>query len=326
MSWYKEINKIAGESVSLPDAHMSPSDIADTVRLNKWTTDSYQGLRDVPTSQGLGINPNLPKAEDEEYGKKVNACGEEPGLKGGCGLDLSEYGEFYNYSVQIGDEKYQAYKCKNCGHSLKPFHIEYTKKPNKNKKPPRKRVKRLNSGRVVARNVKAQTYGPQPGGRPNNTWSGGTYNNPANAPWGRLDVSEDARIIPWSKVEKDFNSEYNTREQKGRPKQKVIKIKDKDGKDKYVKVRFFGGTDGVTPANVYKMRGKIKQQPRFNPAKGKNKNDGHGAWPHNRDGNKGWYQSPQSNDMDTDLRERVIPWDRYTKERNNFLLTLTKPY
>jgi hypothetical protein len=300
--------KEANESVSCVDSTMSPNDIAATREMKNWSTGTDQGLAGFTSPNTIDAN---------KFGIEVVKCGEEPGSTGGCGRLLKDHGTFFDYSITIEGEKYRAYVCHICKHSLKPFSINYSKHPERYKKPrKKKRVKRL-STRLTGIIVEAAT--------PSSVFSGG-YNNPANTPCGRLDLTEDQRVIPWNKVEENYDPEYDKTEQGNNNKFKVVKIKGKNGKNKFVKiVDFTTEGDGVSPANSQKIKGRIKKQPRYNPADGKDKNDGFGAWPHNRDGNKGWYQSPQSNNLDTDLRSRVIPWGEYIRDRGVNMLTLTKP-
>ena len=313
-NWYKTVLKEAQESSSWVDSQMAPGDIARTRDLKQWSPGTSQGLSDY-SAQGLGI-----ESERGTFGIEVKLCGEEPNVKGGCGRPIDEFGKRMDYSVTIGDEKYRAYECKHCTHSIKPFNIDFSPHPEKFKKPKpkRRRVRRL-SGRITSRDYRtaASPSVPTPGG----------YNNPANSPWGRLDMSEDARVIPWKKVQEDFDDEYDTERQRANKKEKVIKIKGQDGKDRYVKVKETRTSgDGIMPSNVKKHRGKIKQQPRYNPTDPRGK-EHPGSWPHNRDPNEGWYNSGvNKNKFDTDFRERVMTWDQYIRERGNNMLTLVKPY
>jgi hypothetical protein len=308
VDWYK----IASEYTGWADSQMSAGDINSTREIKQGPTGTEQGLSGY-SAKGLGIEDN----RQELYGIMVDKCGQESHSRGGCGRGLFEYGQWLNYSVTIGDKEYRAYKCHHCKHQLKPYDIFFTNNPKfKKKKPKRKRVRRL-SHNLTLRNYKVA-----------NSSLGGTYNNPANAPYGRQDLTDDLRAIPWDKYEDKYDQEYDGREQADNKKKKIIKVKKKDGSFAFVSITVNDttGGDGVSPSNSQKIKGRIKKQPRYNPADGKDKNDGHGAWPHNRDGNKGWYQSPQNNNLDTDFRQRVVPWDEYIRERGTNMLTLTKPY
>jgi len=309
--WYKK----AQEYVNV-DRFMSPIDINRTRELKQWPIGGAQGAPSV-THKGLGLSSD---GDDKDFGIKVEKCGEEPG-RGGCGRSLNEYGQFLNYSIPINGEKYQAYKCKHCHHTLKPFDIRISPKPLKYKSKLKKKRKRKKLSKSITYSMpikEAATPGI------NSPSSMG--HNPANSPYGRMDLSEDYRVIPWDQfVDSDDEKIYNDWSQKNNKNIKVVKVK-MDGKTKYIKVldKSTGGS-GVTPANTYRIKGDRMQHFRYDPAKGKNKNDGYGSWPHNRDVNKGWYQSPENDNMNADLRMRVIPWDQYIRDRSTNLLTLTRP-
>ena len=109
---------------------------------------------------------------------------------------------------------------------------------------------------------------------------------------------------------------------------KIKKIKDINGKTTFVKVR--EKETGVQPANTYLQKGKLKNQPRYNPKIDdvSNSTDNPGSWPHNRNPtpDEGWYGSPSdANTFNSDMRMRVQPWEQYISDRDKFLLTLTKP-
>lgn len=309
-NWYKKANEFLGV-----DATMSPSDINDTRNFK-----AEQMAPDTP--QGLGGMVTDVRKQSEEVegscGKKVSRCGEEPG-GGGCGRDFSDGGcKWKGYPVEIDGVKYESYECNFCKHGLNAFDIRYTKSPVVRRKDRRKkkRVRRL-SQRMTLRTVEAATPAvPTPGG----------YNNPANQMQGRLDLSEDSRMIPWSSMEESYYKEYDEQGQKDNSKYKLIKIKGKDGKDRYVKVKKNStGGEGVSPANTQNSRGERKKHPRYNPSTNVQKGNP-GAWPHNRDDNEGSYNMyVDKNRMNSDMRERVIPWSQYITERGNGMGML-KPY
>jgi hypothetical protein len=299
-NWYENITKTANEFIGL-DAVMTPGHLADQnlLRANQFSPDSSQRMP--------GMMSDVRSIDQERTEPiKVSRCGEEPGGDG-CGSDLNECGIWRDYSVPINGDDYLAYECTKCKHSVKPFDIKYTKKP---------KSKRL-SKRITLR--KSYTTAATPA-IPMST----EYNNPMNQMVGRTDLSEDARVIPWSKMDEYATEEYDDWKQKNRKSHKIIKVKDKDGTERYIRIEKVNtGGDAVAPANAYKVRGRRKKDPRYNPEKPWKSNPG--AWPHNRDDNEGWYQSGMDkNKFNSDMRERVVPWSTYVQERGN--QGMLKPY
>lgn len=305
MNWYKIIKE--SQFVGA-DATMTPSNLADTLQMKMDMSDT-QGI-DGSSLNALGL-----ESDANKFGIEVSVCGAEPGSNGGCSLPLSEYGSWHNYSMIINGERYRAYKCKHCKHALQPFNIQYSKHPKK-KTRIKKKVKNL---RRLGERLTLRVAQGKPG-----SLSGGNYNNPANAPYGRTDFSMDARVIPWKTIDSNYDNVYDSAEQKGKSKDKIIKVKN-NGKSKYIRVRYLDGVDGVMPSNTNRNKGLFRQQPRYNPANGKNKGDGHGSWPHNRDWGKGGYQIDKPEELDGDWRTRFQTWSDYIKERNTNILTLVKP-
>jgi len=302
--WYRISNEFTGS-----DATMTQENIADVARLkaNQFGTDSPQGLPGMITDV---------RQTAETSGIKVERCGDEPGSgKKGCGSPLSD-GEWKDYTVKIGDEDYQAYKCFQCKHELKPFDIEFSKKRKEKRKRNRQKSKRL-SNRITLRRSYTTAATPAMPGISN-------YNNPANQMMGRLDLSEDARVIPWSKMDEYATEEYDDWQQRNRKTYKIVKVKGKNGQERLIRIEKMNtGGDGVSPAGAYRIRGKRKKDPRYNPGNPRKGNPG--AWPHNRDDNEGWYQSGiDKNRFNSDMRERVISWSDYIRDRGN--VGLLKPY
>lgn len=315
-NWYKTLLKEANEFTGV-DGLMTGKDINDIsthFKANGLAPDGPQTLPGMITD----------KRDQAEGGKrrKVKECGEEPGTAGGCHRPFINEDDckWLGYTVSIDDEKYEAYKCNYCKHELKSFDIRYTKNPKKKSKDRKKmkRVRRL-SKRITCRYIVKEAATPA---APS---SGSGYNNPANQMQGRLDLSEDTRVIPWSTMQESIDSEYDERKQKRNKDFKIIKIKGKDGKDRYIRVfRQNTGGEGVSPANTYNQRGRRKKDPRYNPAD-KAKKGNPGAWPHNRDDNESSYNMyTDKNRFNSDMRERVSPWAQYIQERGN--IGLLKPY
>jgi len=309
MNWYNKIYQEANEYTNI-DGVMSPGNLKDVQQL-KANGLSPSGTQTLP---GTITNPHS-NILSLDYGTRVDACGSEPGA-GGCGKDLSEYGEWSNYSVKIGGDSYQAYRCKNCGHSLKPFDIAFSKHPREKKRRKKQRSRRL-SKNITERNIReaATPAAPTPGG----------YNNPANTMLGRLDLTEDQRVIPWNKMEDPLDQEYDSQRQKNNKQYKIVKVKGKNGEYKYIKIKKENTRGkGGEQANVFTHRGRIKKQPRYNPSNKPGKGNP-GAWPHNRDDNEGSYgMYVDKNRMNSDMRERVVPWSTYVNEKGN--MGLLKPY
>lgn len=234
-----------------------------------------------------------------------------------CKSKIHEF-EVLGYKNDKGET---VYKCNNCHYTNDRWNIKVT---NRDKKRPKSRVNRK---RRASSDEKTYIVAATPAV---------PYNNPAATPYGRWDFSEDIRVVPWDRVHEDFEDTYDFHKQKKDVNYKIKKVKDKNGNTKFVKVRDKSQDSGVQPSNTYLQKGKIKNQPRYNPktenvSKSK-KNPG--SWPHNRNGDPSdaWYDGAddeRGNDsirsFDADMRERVTPWDEYIRDRDSFLLTLTKP-
>jgi len=308
-NWYKNIIKEANEFLGA-DGLMSPEDINATVNikangLSPWTNQSLDGF----TTDTRHIEPNT--------GIRVSKCGDEPGGNG-CGRDFSDGGcKWKGYSVYVNGEPYEAYSCYFCKHELKSFDIRYTKKPSKRHKDKRKkkRVKRL-SQRITLNSFIKEAASPA---------IPSTYNNSANQMEGRLDLSEDQRVIPWNVMQDSASEEYDETRQKNNKDFKIIKIKDKNGKSKYIKIdkKNIGG-NGVSQSNTYNHKGRRRERLRYKPDSNVSDHNP-GYWAHNRDDNQGPYNMYiDKNRMNSDLRERAIPWDQYIGEKG--LSGLSKPY
>jgi hypothetical protein len=312
MNWYSKTIKTANEFGPV-DGLMGPRDIVDQGTFKSWSSDSAQGLEGVSLSS-TGIE-DVPAGR---FGIETEKCGSEPGSRGGCGYDLKDWAEWHDYGVIINGDKYRSYKCKHCKHSLEPFNIYFTnKKKLKHNKKRKNKKSRLGANLTDSSMVKTAV--------PGNPMAGGGYNNPANEPLGRLDLSQDSRMFEWKKIDPDF--EYDSWHQKNHVKERKVKIKDKNGKDVTIKVRFMGSEDPTMPANVVEMKGTYtKDLPRYNPAKGDAQHSP-GSWPHNRNIGRENYPNEvdSGNKFDESWRQRVTPWADYIRERNQFLLTMTKP-
>ncbi len=155
------------------------------------------------------------------------------------------------------------------------------------------------------------------------------YNNIANKPYGNLDVSDDVRVIPWDKIEPDYRETWDSQKQKKKLNYKIKKVKDNEGKIKFIKVKDPASGSGVQPANTYTQKGDIKRQERYKDDYDKNRNS-QGAWPHNRSPGPedGWYGSDSvvdKNKFNADMRTRVQLWSEYVTERDTQFGGFTKP-
>ena len=298
MNWYK----IAQESTNWAESHMVQS-------IGKEPGDiGLQGI--IKTDLGGGIPSNLrdPYGFAPKYGIEVEKCGDEPNSGNCCRKGFSNNGDlkWFNYSVDISGNKYRAYECQICHHKNRPFNVDISKDKKEKRRFKKKRNFRRSS-HITQRRFAATPAVPMPG----------AYNNSANAPFSRLDLSEDARVIPWGKVKDSFDSEWDSNKQKNNKKEKVVKIKDKDGNIKFVSIKEHDTRgNGTGQANTYRQRGRLKKQHRYNPSKG-SKQESKGAWPHNRNvGREGWYGQPDPGDnSNADGRHRVMTWDDYTQDR-----------
>jgi len=229
-----------------------------------------------------------------------------------CRMPLEEF-EWLGYSFTNNNgEREAAYKCNNCGHKN-----HYTQQISRVKK------HRRNRRGFSVINILKEAATPA-----NPTSSGSTYNNPANTPFGRLDMTEDQRVIPWSSVKDGFSNEFDTQKQKSNKEYEIKEVKGKDGKKRIVRVRKRNsGGDAIQPSNTWTQRGRLKNQRRYNPLDPRKTKENPGSWPHNRNltgPGSGWYQSEYSNNFDSDMRQRVNSWDDYISNRGQY--SLSRPY
>jgi hypothetical protein len=222
-----------------------------------------------------------------------------------CHRDLVD-SEFQNRYLEDGTE---IYKCNTCKHTNDPYKRKIQKGKNRLKK------RRSSSEKMIKEAI----------GNSNSNVPG---LNPANQPWGRLDLTNDERIIPWNRIEDGFREEFDHQKQKKNFKYKLVKKKKEDGKYQFIRVKIpETGGEAIQPSNVYDEKGRVKKQPRYNPEKNRNKNKSDGSWPHNRNpGTEGWYgQEYGGGNLDADLRQRVIPWNEYISDRSSFMTNLSRP-
>lgn len=294
MNWYKKANEFVGADASLANG----THISDITKRNI----DHQYLS--PT-----VNWNQhPELTTDSQGRSVRTNCEK------CGMELEEFEKLGYFFKTEGGKEEEAYSCSNCG-----YRNHYSRRITRKKKKSRLR-KRRRAG-VLMRIVTASPYGTTFQG-----WQ--TGNNPANTPMGRLDLSQDERMATWDKFQDGFDNEWDSQKQKKNDEDyEVIKIKGKDGKIKYVRLkkRTTGG-DAVQPSNTYTQKGRVKKQRRYNPKDGKGK-DNPGAWPHNRNmvgPGSGGYQMPYSQNLDSDMRQRVVDWYDHLTNRNMY--SLSRPY
>jgi hypothetical protein len=123
---------------------------------------------------------------------------------------------------------------------------------------------------------------------------------------------------------------WDTQKQKKKLDYRIKKIKDHEGKIRFIKVKDNMKGSGVQPANTYNQKGDIKRQPRFDLKDGVPKGNSTGAWPHNRgqDPSEGWYGATFSTDKDrfnADGRTRYQLWDEFVRERDLHMPGFVKP-
>lgn len=215
-------------------------------------------------------------------------------------LLLSEFQE--RYREDTGE---YIYRCKKCKKGNDPFERTVT----------RVKHKKSFSNKMIKEAV----------GNANPGQSG--MSNPANTPFGRTDLSMENRMVPWGEIEQGFNEEWDHQKQKRNYKYRIKKIKGKDGSVKIVRIRVkdTDGEDPIQQSNIFNEKGKVKNQPRYRNDKNKNKNRGDGAWPHNRNPEtEGWYGAEEWSSA-ADMDNRIMLWDDYIRDRNKFMMTLTRP-
>jgi len=200
------------------------------------------------------------------------------------------------------------FKCNNCGYTNSSNVQVITKKRKKSDSDP----EFLKTANPIV---------PSPS-------AGSSSYNSMNTPYGRVDLSEDERIIPWERLDDSFANEFVRNRQKENRVFKVIKVKGKGGKTKKIIVKMPNLASGfVGPQNVTMEKGRFRKQPRYNPEQNKGeKKDAPGGWPQMRNPTKGFYgQSDDTYTFDADMRHRVIPWKDLINDRSTQMLTLTKP-
>lgn len=296
MTWYKKAQEFVGGDAVLPQ---------DANQLTKVRNTESQFLPPTMSQLPAGVSgPTATTVDDVLIRYECEKCGNK--------LDSFEK---LNYSFRNEKgQKEEAYRCSNCG-----YKNHYSQKITRRKRVRRKKSKK----RSFSENQSVVTAATP--STPYSNWP--DSNNPANQPWGRLDLTEDQRVITWEKLQDGFANEFNTQKQKKNEDYKIIKVKDKNGKIKFVKIKKKQtGADAVQPSNTWTQKGRLKQQRRYNPEDGKQK-DNPGAWPHNRNlagPGSGFYQAPYSQNMDADMRERAVSW--YDHVNNRGSNSLSRPY
>jgi len=247
----------------------------------------------LPSSIGGPQNQNIPPT-----GGKPDACPT-------CKSKLHPF-EFQGRHLEDGSE---VYKCKNCGYTNDP----YKRRVTKNKS----RIRHRRKSNLDLNLMKVSSPATNPGQT--------GYNNTANQPSGRLDLSQDERVIPWDRIKDSFEEEYDQQKQKNRKDFKIIRVRDKNGKLKHIKV--INKKEPIQPSNTFTERGRLKKQPRYNPQESKNKHKSDGSWPHNRNpGTEGYYQQYSTDNQDADMRYRQNSWQNHVGDQFNHMLSISKPW
>jgi hypothetical protein len=303
--WYKIAQEYTGADATLTNgSHIQP--FVDRL-------ESKDGGGPVPQVQSPFADgtpySNLP-ADKSVVPTKCTVCSSKLSHVKGPEGEIS-WG-FYN------DDGSMVYKCKNCGFTNNQYKILYSPRGlGQSTRLKHRRKKSSQDSNIV---VAAAPYNPPP------------PSNPANTPYGRFDFSTDVRVIPWDvRVDDDFQGTWDTTKQKKKVDYKFKKVKDKSGQVHFVKVVNPAKGTGVQPANTYNQKGDIKKQPRYDNKDGVPQGNSSGSWPHNRstEPSTGWYQADyvtDKNRFDSDMRERVVPWEDWIANRNNETFTLSKPF
>lgn len=251
-------------------------------------------------NQGPPLPPTINPGSVPDMGEvpPQHNCPDVPETCPVCKEQIAESEISYGWK---GEDGKTVYKCNNCGHTNNPY---------------KRTVEKHHSRLKRRRRSSSLTQMFRLAATPANPMSGGSYNNTANQPYGRLDLSEDERIMPYDRMQDGFDSEWDSNRQMNNKDYKVVKVKDKNGKDKYIRIRKRNTSgDGVSPANTYKNVGRVKRQNRYKPSKG-GQFESAGSWPHNRNpGTEGWYGQYSTNNQDADMRNRMTPWDEYVHDR-----------
>lgn len=247
-----------------------------------------QGLPATMTQNQHGLDHvGLPK----KY-KRKEVCDK-------CKRSLESF-EFLGFPTNVAGELEEAYRCKNCGYTNHfSMHISRIRKRRSGHK------KRASLNLIQTAATQSESLiqiAATPAVSP-------TTPNIGNTPYGRDDLGEDQRMWPWSIVEPDYEGEYETQKQKNNKKKKVVKVKGKDGKIKFVEVNEqTTGGDSISPANVKNIKGRRRNQGRY-------KGD---PWPQTKNPtpDQGWYQAPYSpNTFDADGRLRSDDWYSHSVDR-----------
>jgi len=292
MSWYqkssilKQGNEYVGADATLSnDEHIHQSRVRNVE--NQILSPIYSNPQ---TKEPLAISFNMAIAKPES----CPVCHQD--------LVPTEFMEFKN---SRGEE---VFKCKGCGYTNNDYKRKVEKGGIK------KRRTRVHHRRRSSSDKEYKTAAT-----PANP-SVSTYNNISNTPYGRTDLTEEERVMPWEALDDGFYNEFDKVRQINNKETKVIKVKGKDGKPKYIRVKKkMTGGRGVQPSNIFTQKNRLKKQPRYNPADGKNK-EGYGAWPHNRPlsgQGAGWYNTTYPEVLDSDMKMRYQPWNEYVNDRNS---------
>lgn len=297
MNWYKKAQEFIGA-----DAPLSSGQFIQDIRT--------RNVENQHLPSTISLRPVGEEMSSISSASKPTKCEK-------CGMPLESF-EYLGYSFTENDgDKIEAYKCGNCGHKnhYNQSISRVKKKRNKGKR------RSFNDSRLL---VEAAT----PANNGFAGWPSGY--NPANTPYGRLDLSEDQRVQTWKNMQDGFDNEFDSQKQKGNKKTKIVKVKGKDGQTKYVKVedKTTGG-DAVQPSNTFTQKGRIKKQRRYNPKDPNKTKENPGSWSHNRNftgEGTGFYQSNYTEKLNADVRERYTDWYTYQNERLTSPGGMGKPF
>lgn len=292
MSWYSNRNSLTKTANEFIGADATYQDGGHTQQVNIGNIEN----QNLPAT----ISNGPPNGEETIAPKRLENC---PVCK--QPLVESEHKGYSNH------KKETVFYCRNCGHTNDDYKRSVEKgKPIKQR---RSRIKKRRSKFASIDHLRIAATPANP--------MMSSYNNPMNSPYGRQDLSEDERVIPWDRVDDGFWNEFDKVKQKNNVDQKTIKVKRKDGTYRYIRIKKKDtGGNAIQPSNTFNQKGRVKKQPRFNPPDGKDTKEGHGAWPHNRNmigEGSGWYQNPGTGNLDADMKNRVTEWSDYVNDRNS---------
>ena len=311
-SWYKKAQEFIGAGEPLRSDLYPTDGVVQQPAVSPWSAMSpADGFQD-PSGDGKSspLSKQKRSCNDEKTGKTLVEGERCPG----CGLSMGK-NEFHEKS----DGSYQ-YICENVNKGKKCGYNSYKPEWSKDQLTiiPKRKSRLVHKGSSsISPFITAATPATP-------------VNNPANRPYGNLDISEDVRVFPFSRIQPDLNETWDSQKQKKKLNYKVKKVKDKDGKIKFIKIKDSTSGTGIQPSNTYTQKGDIKRQNRYRVEEGIPKGQSTGAWPHNRgeSASDGFYQADSVTDpnrLNSDAKLRYQTWEEMVSERDSQWHMFTKP-